>query len=373
MMLRRGLHLAEEAWDSLRLSFKRRTGLLGKPVLVPYRGLVAPGGVWVRGRVLEDQGVTTAPHSESTLTNVWLTLKRYETDEIGGARIAWRSLGKKGELVTDGEGYFDAVLPVEPADDAAPWFRVELELLSAPVHEVAPLAAELKVRTVSPQARFGVISDIDDTIVKTGATNFVKHWRTVVANSAKSRTAFPGVSHLYRAFARDAAGPETNPVFYVSSSPWNLYDLFESFLALREIPLGPMLLKDFGLDGDKWLTGGHDDHKLTMIARIMEGYPRLSFVLIGDSGQRDAAIYAEAARRHPGRVLAVHIRDVTDGIFAEDAKAGLDALEALGIPVTRGETLREAAASAEAMGLIDAADGESVRRAIADREREGGV
>ncbi|NDW04658.1 App1 family protein [Jiella pacifica] len=370
-MLRRGIHRAERFWDGARLSFKRRAGLLGTPILVPYRGLATPDGLWIRGRVLEDQGVMTAPHSESTLRNVWLTFKRYETDEIGGARVVWRALGESGDLVTDNEGFFDTVLPVRPDAAGSPWFAVELELVSAPVHEVAPLSAEANVRTVSPSARFGVISDIDDTIVKTGATNFVKHWRTVVANSAQSRTAFPGVSHLYRALAKGEAGPETNPVFYVSSSPWNLYDLFQSFLALHEIPLGPMLLKDFGLDRDKWLTGGHDGHKLKMIAKIMDAYPHLSFVLIGDSGQRDAAIYAEAARRHEGRIIAVHIRDVTDGDLATEAGEAIAALEALRIPVTRAETLFAAAENAAKLGLIDAGDVACVRAAIEEREREG--
>ncbi|MBP0618247.1 App1 family protein [Jiella mangrovi] len=369
-MLRRGVHRAEEMWDTARLAFKRRTGLLGTPILVPYRGIVTPEGVWVRGRVMEDQGVMTAPHTESTLTNVWLTLKRYETDEIPGARVAWRALGKDGELVTDREGYFDAVLPVHPGPDTSPWFTVKLELISAPVHEVTPLGAEINVRRLSPTAKFGVISDIDDTIVKTGATNLVKHWRTVVANSARSRTAFPGVSHLYRAFSKGEAGPETNPIFYVSSSPWNLYDLFQSFLALREIPLGPMFLKDFGLDEDKWLTGGHDDHKLKMIDKIMDAYPDLSFVLIGDSGQRDAAIYAKAAQRHEGRVMAVHIRDVTHGNLSEDATAGIEQLKALGIPVTNAESLVAAAEISREMGLIDAKDVESVRGAVEQRERE---
>ena len=368
--LRSFIHRAEETWDSVRWSFKRRTGLLGTPILVPYRGMATPDGVWIRGRVMEDQGVMTAPHSESTLKNVWLTLKRYETDEISGARVSWQALGQEGELVTDKEGYFDAILPIHPGPDTAPWFLVKLELISAPFHEVSPLSAEVHVRTLSLDAKFGVISDIDDTIVKTGATNFVKHWRTVVANSAKSRTAFPGVSHLYRAFAKGAAGDETNPIFYVSSSPWNLYDLFQSFLALREIPTGPMFLKDFGLDQDKWLTGGHDDHKLKMIERIMEAYPSINFVLIGDSGQRDAAIYAEAARRHKGRVIAVHIRDVTGGDLAADASDGIAALEQMAIPVSHAETLNEAANSAHSMGLIDAADVESVRAAIAERERE---
>jgi len=366
-VIRRTVHKGERFWDRTRQRFKRRVGLLGTPMLVPYRGLSGPDGVWVRGRVLEDQGVISAPHSESTLRNIWLTLWRYETDEVAGAVVKWRALGQEGELVTNEEGYFDAVLPITPDPNAAPWFMVEMELLSAPYHEVKPLSAELYVRVASPKARFGIISDIDDTIVETGATNFLKHWRTVVANSAKSRTAFPGVSEFYRALAKGAAGRETNPIFYVSSSPWNLYDLFEKFLMFREIPAGPFLLKDFGLDKTKWLTGGHDGHKLEMIERIMDAYPDLSFIMIGDSGQRDAAIYAEAARRHEGRVLAVHIRDVTDGNLSDHASRGFADLEGMGIPLTHAETLQEAAVHAVNSGLIEPEGLVEIREAIATR------
>ncbi len=39
-------------------------------------------------------------------------------------------------------------------------------------------------------------------------------------------------------------------------------------------------------------------------------HPHLPFVLIGDSGQHDPEIYAEVVSSHPGRILAVYIRDV---------------------------------------------------------------
>src|SRR5690606_19384263 len=54
------------------------------------------------------------------------------------------------------------------------------------------------------------------------------------------------------------------------------------------------------------------DHKLDKIDGIMSYYPRLPFVLIGDSGQCDPYIYQEVARRHPGRIAAIYIRDVRD-------------------------------------------------------------
>ncbi|MEX6508201.1 phosphatase domain-containing protein [Jiella sp. M17.18] len=259
------------------------------------------------------------------------------------------------------------MLPVAAELGAAPWLEVDLSLDAAPGYRLQPLVAKAQARVVSPLARFGIISDIDDTIIQTGATNFLKHWRTVVANSAQSRTAFPGVSAFYRGLAAGAGGPETNPVFYVSSSPWNLFDLFERFMVLHDIPLGPILLKDFGLDETKWLTGGHEEYKLARIERVMAAFPQLPFVMIGDSGQRDAVIYEVAERRHPGRVLAVHIRDVTGGLLAAEAEAALAALAERGIPVTLAETLAPGAAQALAAGLIDAAAYEAVLAALRER------
>ena len=352
----------------LRREAARR--LLG---LLAYRGFARPEGLWLRGRVLEDQGGAPAPGALSTFDNIRLTLKRYETDEIGGARVAWRCGKAEGEATTDEEGYFE--ISFEPADGAGeaaetrpPWQEVALRLVAAPHYEMRepPQTAAL-VRIASPGARYGVISDIDDTIVETGATNFLKHWRTVVAYSAESRTAFPGVSHFYRALAEGQAGPETNPFFYVSSSPWNLYDLFERFLALHDMPPGPMLLKDFGLDAGKWLTGGHDRHKLTMIERAMSACQGLPFLLFGDLGQRDAVIYREVARRHPGRVLAVHIRDVLAGGHGQEVEAAIAGLRSEGIDVTLEPTLRAAARHAARSGLITHAAANGVEAAIAAR------
>ncbi|WP_206454719.1 App1 family protein [Aurantimonas marina] len=365
-------HRAENLWDRARFRAKRATGLLGTPILLAYRGFQTPHGLWLRGRVIEDQGVISAEHSESIVGNMWLSLKRYETDEVRDARIAYSTGSITGEVTTDEEGYFDLTIEHPALSEAAPWLPVELILTEVPHYNVRPLGAKAEIRIVSPKARFGVISDIDDTIVKTGATNFLKHWRTVAANSAESRTAFPGVTHLYRGLAEGEAGPQTNPIFYVSSSPWNLFDLFERFMVLHDIPLGPMLLKDFGLDATKWLTGGHDDHKLTMIERVMAAHPQLPFVLVGDSGQRDAVIYAEAARRYPDRVLAVHIRDVTAGHLAQEADEGVASLKRAGVAVTVAPTLEEAAVHAAESGLARPSVLEEVRGAIEQRRREEG-
>lgn len=299
------IHGIEKAWDGLKQDLGARLSR-DTPLIAPYRGFGTADELWFRGRVLEDEGVMSALHSDSLLVNLRHTWNRYETDELPGARVSWRLGEDAGEVVTDEEGYFDASFrPTGLAD--APWQELHLLLEAVPGYDVEPLGATLPIRTPGADARFGVISDIDDTIVYTGAHDFLKHWRTVVANSAQSRETYDGVADLYAALTQD----ERNPIFYVSSSPWNLFDLFERYMALNGIPLGPMLLRDFGLDDTKWLTGGHHDHKGAAIDRVMGTYPHLPFVLIGDSGQQDPLVYAAAAERHGKRVAAVLIHEVT--------------------------------------------------------------
>jgi hypothetical protein len=46
---------------------------------------------------------------------------------------------------------------------------------------------------------------------------------------------------------------------------------------------------------------------------MLELYKDLPFVLIGDSGQHDPEIYRQIVEDHPGRVLAVYIRNVSRG------------------------------------------------------------
>jgi phosphatidate phosphatase APP1 len=155
-----------------------------------------------------------------------------------------------------------------------------------------------------------VISDVDDTVLQSGVTDWKRALSLLLLHNARTRKPLLGVAGLYRALEEGAAGGEGNPIFYVSSSPWNLYDLLEEFLALNAIPYGPVHLRDYGVDAGKFgATPGHG-HKLERARELVRRLPRLRWVLVGDSGQADAEIYAELAREHGEKILAIYIRDV---------------------------------------------------------------
>lgn len=357
-------------WRASRFAVKRRLGFIDPPMLMPYVGFAGREGLWLRGRVLEDEGVVSAPHTTSALHNLWLTFKRYETDEISGARVRWQAGDASGVAFSDHAGYFEVGADAAP-DDRAPWMTVNLTLEHAPGYAPVTLASEGLVRVVSPHARFVIVSDIDDTIVHTGASEIIKHWRIVTANSPESRVAFPGVAEFYRALAEGEDGPETNPIFYVSSSPWNLFDLYDRFMALRGIPRGPMLLRNLSGDGLDWILRRHNGHKVRMIEQLLSAYPDLPFILIGDSGQDDTSIYHDIARRFPGRILSVHIHDIGKADPVARVGNGIGAIRDLGVPATLSRTLVDAARMVEGMRLVAPGTEESVRLAVAAEDLSG--
>jgi phosphatidate phosphatase APP1 len=111
-----------------------------------------------------------------------------------------------------------------------------------------------------------------------------------------------------------------NPLFYVSSSPWNLYDLLSQFFNLQGIPIGPVLfLRDWGITENEILPTRQWQYKITTIRKMIEFYPHLPFVLVGDSGQEDPEIYADIVAAYPKRVLAVYIRNVSRDLKRPEA------------------------------------------------------
>ncbi|MFD2512609.1 App1 family protein [Pontibacter locisalis] len=323
---------AEEKIDFLTFKLKDKLGL-NKPLhVVMYRSYGTPNRLYVKGRVLVDKGIRESEETDTTWENLLNMYRRFESDEIPNARIQLTLQGHKHEITTDVEGYFVINLePHTPLQLEDIWHTIEVELIEAPVKTFEPgIKATAHVLVPPPDAEYGIISDIDDTIVRTGATSLLQTGRNVLLNNAHSRIPFHGVSQFYRSLQLGHNGKRNNPFFYVSSSPWNNYDLLYHFLELNDIPQGPLLLRDFGIDENKLGHSDHMSHKYKEIQNILITYPRLNFILIGDSGQADAAIYSEVVKNHPGRILAVYIRDVKINKHTKKVEKIADELQADG-------------------------------------------
>ncbi|MEB3357266.1 MAG: phosphatase domain-containing protein, partial [Synechococcales bacterium] len=299
--------------DNVRGYLAAALGIEDPIKILPYRGYGSPGSITVKGRVLKDEGVKLREENAPLWENLWNMFKRFATDEVEGARIQAELGDVSQEAVTDKEGFFEAELRWSPGPDSTHlWFPVKLNLLHPDKGDMEedPVINQSEVMVVRETASFGVISDIDDTIVHTAATDLLKMIQIAYLGNARSRRPFPGVAEFYRALQGGKSTADNNPIFYVSSSAWNMYDVFEAFMDLNHIPKGPILLRDAELALDNLLLFEHETHKLQMIQPIFERFPNLPFLLIGDSGQKDAEIYRQLAKQYPGRIWAILIRDV---------------------------------------------------------------
>jgi phosphatidate phosphatase APP1 len=279
---------------------------------MPYRGYGTPEYLYLKGRVLEDQGIKIREEDASVWKNLRNTYRRFESDEIPKARLQVKFQGCCQEVISDQEGFFEVKLtPSETLDGDRLWQTVALELLEPLPKDAEPIRADGEVIIVSDTARFGVISDIDDTVIKTAATDLLKMIRIAYLGNEHTRKAFPGVPEFYHALQRGHDGNEGNPIFYVSSSAWNMYDLFVKFMDCNDVPAGPILLRDIELSPANLLAFEHQSHKMEQIQPILQQFSHLPFILIGDSGQKDAEIYQQLVHDYPNRILGIYLRDVT--------------------------------------------------------------
>lgn len=359
---------AESAIDRGQDRFNTRFHRGAPAYIAAYRAFADATGVELFGRVLADEPQGGPLEQDTWRQNLLHTFRRFETDEVRGARLRVTFRGISANVVSDEEGYYQVRLDLPDGAPGPLWQEATVELEGGGLRTPQPV--------VVPQAetQFGVISDIDDTIIESSIT----HWRTAAKltflHNARTRKPLQGVAKLYQAFARGTHRTQTlNPIFYVSSSPWNLYDLLEDFLTLNQIPHGPILLRDIGLDAGKVIKSKGHGHKLDNIRRIMGHYLTLKWVLVGDSGQEDAMLYSTAAKEFPGRVLAIYLRDVDPNLADSQYDAYADRYikdsSGLGVPFLRVKDSNAIAEHAVGLGLIKAYELDKVATEVEKDEK----
>lgn len=308
-------------FDLLKYRFRERLGGRDPIMIRTYRGFGTSQRIFLKGRVLEDKGIPPADDNDSLWDNLVNTFKRFDSDEIPFARLRARFQGTEQEVETDVEGFFELwIEPLQALPTDRMWHTVELDLLDPLRPGYPPVHAEGQVYVPLPGAQFGVISDIDDTVMQTDAANLLRMARNVFLGNARTRLPFKGVAAFYRALFHGASGNSANPLYYVSSSPWNLYSLLSEFFQLQDIPIGPILfLRDWGLSEEEILPIRHREFKTETIRKILDLCSEMNFILVGDSGQEDPEIYTELVEGYPDRIQAIYIRNVSRDLKRRDA------------------------------------------------------
>jgi len=266
--------------------------------IVAYTGYGSPS----RLRVLARVGVLPGDRSAGPTSR----------EEAWAGRRGWRNLylqpavnraveidvgGRITQALTTRDGYVD--IAVSQHGLAPGWHHVLIR-----TDDAAPTPAPVLV--IDDQQRFGIISDIDDTII----TSFLPRPLVAAYNSAilteSARVPVAGMAQMYRSILhhhRDA------PLIYVSTGAWNTQPFLERFIARHGYPAGPMLLSDWGPTNTGWFRSG-PAHKAWALRSLVRDFPNIRWLLVGDDGQRDPWLYADLAWRHPANVAAIAIRQL---------------------------------------------------------------
>lgn len=286
---------------------RRTLGRVEGVRLVPFRSWVTPSKAVVLGRaVLADVALEAQLQRSPRLLRV--LHERFWTLETrpSPVRVTWG--GQTATALSDSGGFIDVSFPLE---GTAPLGLTRAEL-SLPGADGA-VAAGVEVFGLDPRAAFGVISDIDDTVLETELTNPWRRFLQLIYSRQRMRLPFDGIAALFQALAQ-----QNNPIFYVSNAPWNLYEHVVELLDHHEIPRGPLLLRDSRL-AERVVrdeaSGQVLVHKQRALRRLAEEHSNLPLILLGDSSRRDPLRYVELAEAFPGRVAAIYIRRV-HGILA---------------------------------------------------------
>jgi phosphatidate phosphatase APP1 len=316
-----------------------------------YRGMVdGKGRCQLRGRVLarpRGRGPSEKDDWWDNLRNAW---RRFDSEPLAGVGLDVSFRGQATTVVTDAEGYYEAefVLEKEPCTEL--WQLAEVQRSEGSKVFLQP------VQCVPDKARFGLISDIDDTVLESHITSWRGAIEENLLRNARTRKPLEGVAKLYQALQKGRDDAPLNPVFYVSASPWNIYDLLVDFMTLNGIPDGPLLLRDIDLDRASLLNNAGPRSKLARIHEIIECYPGLSWVLVGDSGQIDAELYAQTVEKYAGRILAVYIRDIdpeADSPRDRFVDTHIERIAGTGVPMLRVGNSNAIAEHLRQLGLIE--------------------
>lgn len=343
------LLVCESVIDTLKKGVQERRGFARPLQIVAFHWYGTHECLEIRGRLLINKGIRPASTDDTILDNIVNMYKRMESDELPGVKLIASYQDEQAQTVSDEEGYFRVTIrPTGPIDEQKLWYDIGLHVSDQKLGKTQNIG---RVLVPSKESSFGVISDIDDTVIETGITSLFETLGNTFLKNASTRLPFIGVKEFYNALQDGTTGKMFNPIYYLSNGPWNLFDFLDEFMKLNELPTGPILLRDYGLDEEKFIAD--DSHKIKQITDLLNTYPQLPFVLIGDSGEKDPEIYQHIVHMFPQRIKAIYIRDVTSEPRDSEVKKIAAEVTASGVDMLLMENTGEAAKHAVSIGLID--------------------
>lgn len=275
--------------------------------LVPIHGWIhepEEDGVWRGALLREIQEPLQLAEDDPRRAILNERLRLFLVDNERGKRIGIRLGGTTHVMpASDKDGHFVGEIRIgrQEAAQLAPHGRLRVRVQTA-AEDQREFIGEVHLLPFTGRS---IVSDLDDTVKISEVTDkkrlienaFVEPFRPV-----------PGMSGLYRRWCDEGAS-----LHFVSNGPWQFYAPLSSMLATERFPAATFDLRRIRLK-DASLAKLFEDpmtSKLVVLETWLRRFPKRRFVLIGDSGEKDPEVYGELARRFPGQIERILIRQVT--------------------------------------------------------------
>ncbi len=320
-----------------------------KPILKLYRGYANEQELIVMGHVFKPTKKSDYDFQDKNFKNASSVISMFRMKTQANADVYMEHNGIEIHTKTLKDGYFKFCIPLNQNDYG--WVEYEVSIL------YRNKRITTKENYIRPQVgNLGIISDIDDTFIISYTLNPFKKLFHLLFKNVSSRKIFEDVVPHFQALSASgrAHKGELNAFFYVSSSEWNLYRFIVKFAEIHQLPKAVLLLKDIktSLTNFFWTGRGGHNHKFEKIKHILEFYPNLKYVLIGDDSQHDPFLYEAISKIFPLTVKAIYVRQTGKNKKAKVTKV-LKNLETLSVSVCYFKNSTEAIEHSKKIGLID--------------------
>lgn len=321
-----------------------------EPLLKLYRGYANDQELIVMGHVFKSTNKADYDFQKKNFKNAESIIKLFQLKTKANFDVFLEINGEKIHSKTLDDGYFKFCVPLKNKDEFG-WIPYTVSIL----HESKIIKARSSY--IRPTVgKFGFISDIDDTFLISHTKNPLKKLYVLLFKNVNKRKAYKDVVAHYQVL--QTAGRknknEENAFFYVSSSEWNLYGLITQFASLHELPKAVLLLKNIKTSLTQlFFTGrGNHSHKFDKIKHILEFYPELKYVLLGDDSQQDPKLYESICKIFPLHIKAVYIRQVGNSQKSNTQKI-IANIKSLNVETCYFKSSQEAIEHSKKIGLID--------------------
>lgn len=298
--------LADVVMARIIRKLKHFLGLLQPFTILPFYSYGCDKTVVIFGRVIENLEIGSPQKEDPWWRNLMNMLQVFLRARAEKAYLTATINGQSFPIITDDIGYYQTEVDLLEKMEQPGWIDVDFVL--DPIKGYRRISTQRGAVFNIPSTAWsstGIISDIDDTIVESYATDLLMSARMTFINNSTTRMAIAGMAELYSYIVH--LTPMLTPVFYVTSSSWSLYNLLGDFLKLQDFPRGPLLMQKIGMTNNKLIRKGHN-HKTKKIEDVLRVTKDQRFFLFGDNGQADREIYFDIASRYPERIAAVCIR-----------------------------------------------------------------